>query len=109
MSPKTGSSNGVVVLDQRWLQWVNKPLPALKAGNPAEKLWNFDNPAAANMFKTATDTLGLSGLTMYRTRHSGADIDRVGGGKDEVSGKRSLSRARSETSWKHSRNVPRYC
>ena len=58
-------------MDQRWLQWVNKLLPALiKAGNLEEKIWNFDYPAAAKVFKTATDTLGLSGI-------SGASIDRV--------------------------------
>ena len=32
---------------------VNKLLPALKAGNPEEKIWNFDYPAAAKMFDTA--------------------------------------------------------
>ena len=31
------------------------------------------------MFKTATDTLGLNGLTVYQTRHSGASIDRMRG------------------------------
>ena len=34
---------------------------------------------AVSMFKTATDSLGLSGMTMYQTRHSGTSIDRVRG------------------------------
>ena len=76
--------HGSVLVDQCWLQWVNKLLPALKAGNPEEKFYNFDYPAAAKMFKTATDTVGLSGMAMYQTRH------RLGKKcSDEVSGKRS--------------------
>ena len=39
----------------------------------------FDYPAAAKIPKTATDSLELSGMTMYQTRHSGASIDRVRG------------------------------
>ena len=34
VSTKTGIRDGSVSMDQRWLQWVNKLLPALKAGNP---------------------------------------------------------------------------
>ena len=37
VSTKTGTRDGSVFLDQRWLQWVNKLLAALKAGNPEEK------------------------------------------------------------------------
>ena len=33
--------------------------------------------AVANIFNTATDAVGLSGVTMYQTHHSGASIDRV--------------------------------
>ena len=48
-------------------QWVNRLLP-LEGGNREEKIWTFDYHAAAyhaaaKMFKTATDTLGLSGMT----------------------------------------------
>ena len=64
---KTGVRDGSVLMDQRWLQWVKKLLPALKAVNPEEKIWN------------ATDTLGPSGTTMYQTRLRGANIDRVRG------------------------------
>ena len=66
----TGVRDGLVLVDQRWLQWVNTLLHQLNFGNPEEWIWNFDYPAAANMFKTATDSLGLSGMTMYQTRHS---------------------------------------
>ena len=59
--------------------WVNKLLPRLKAVDPEERIWNFDQPAAAKMFNTATGSLGLSGRTMYQTRPSGASIDRVRG------------------------------
>ena len=38
----------------------------------------FDYPASAKLFKTAT-ALGISGMTMYQTRHSGASIDRLRG------------------------------
>ena len=64
------------------LRWVGPHGPALllqlKCGNMVETIWNFDYPTAAKLFKTATDALGPSGLTMYPTRRSGARIDRVG-------------------------------
>ena len=56
--------------------WIS---PALKAGKPESKMRNFDHPAAAKMFKTATGTVELSSMTMCQTRHSGASIDRVRG------------------------------
>ena len=77
VSTRTGIRDESVVMDQLWLQWVNMLLPALKAGNSEEQIWNFDHPAAANIFKAATGTLALNGMTMYQTRHSGASIDRV--------------------------------
>ena len=43
----------------------NKLLPALKAGNLEDKIWNFDYPAAAILFSTATDALGLGNMTLY--------------------------------------------
>ena len=49
----------------------------LKAGNREERIWNIDDRTAAKMFKTATDTLDLSRMTMYQTRHCGASVDRV--------------------------------
>ena len=65
----TGVRGGSVLMDQRWLQWVNKE----------ERIWNFDYVVRAKMFKAATETLGLSGMTMYQTSHSGTNIDRVRG------------------------------
>ena len=71
---KTGVRDGSVLIDQRWVQWVTKLLHWLKAGNLEEKIGNFEDPAAAKKFKPATDALGLSGLTMYQTRHNGASF-----------------------------------
>ena len=42
-----------VLMDQRWLQWINKLLPRLKCGNLEKRIWYFDHLAAANRFKTA--------------------------------------------------------
>ena len=78
-STKAGVRDGSVLIDQRWLQWVTKLLPAIKAGNPEDTILNFGYPSRARLFKTATDALGLSGLTMNQTRHSGASIGRVRG------------------------------
>ena len=50
----------------------NKLLHALKAGNPEEKIWSFYHPVAATLFKTATNILGLSGMTVYQTRVRGS-------------------------------------
>ena len=40
----------MALMDQRWLQRVNKLLPALKAGDAKEKNWCFDYIAAAKKF-----------------------------------------------------------
>ena len=60
MSTKTGISDGSVLMDQRWIQWDNNLLHAVKAGDPEKRIWNFIYPAAAKMFKTAAETLGAS-------------------------------------------------
>ena len=63
---KTEVRDVSVLMDQRWLQLVRKLLPAFTAGNLEEEIWNVDCLAAAKMVKTATDTLGLSGMTLYQ-------------------------------------------
>ena len=82
---------------------VNKHLPALKAGNPEDRTWNFDCPAAAKMFDTASVSLKLSGTTMYQTRHSGTSADRRHDfstlqKNENEDDNAALSRYRSETS-----------
>ena len=101
------------------------------AGDPEERIWNFEYPAAANMFNTATDSLGLSGMTKHVTVEpasivcAGSELCKKV--KNEVNGElsaesqdttknsrlatdyHSLSLSRYETSWKHSRDVPRLC
>ena len=52
VSTKTGVRDVSVLTDQRWLRWVKKLLPALKAGNPEEKIWKFHCLAAAFLFTT---------------------------------------------------------
>ena len=64
-STKTGVRDGSVLMDQRLLQWVNQLFSALKARNLEDKICNADYPAAAILFTTATDALGLRGMTMY--------------------------------------------
>ena len=99
VSTKTGVRDGSVLLDQRWLQWVNKLLPRLKTGNSKEKISKVDHPAAATMFKTATDALGLSGITMYQTR-----LTRTA----RVRGFRTLQEVRKRGRWKAFSSVTRY-
>ena len=79
VSTKTGIRDGSVLKDQRWLRWVNKLLTRLQAGNPGKRIWKFDYPAAAQVFITATVTLGIRGTTMYQARHSGTSADQVRG------------------------------
>ena len=74
---KTGVRGGSVFVDQLWLQWANKLLDRLEAGNPEETIWNSDYRGAEQMFWTATDSSELSGMTMYQTRLSGASIEQV--------------------------------
>ena len=95
----------------RWPNAVlngQQALAPLKAGDPEERIWNFDNPAAVRMFKSATDSPGLSGVTMYQTSHSGAA--RYDKSCRLAADDHSLSHSRSETSWTHSRNeMSRHC
>ena len=68
---ETGVSTPVL-MDQRWLQWVNKLLPALKAGNPEVNIWNFERPAAAILFTTATKcfvSMTFVPNTSHRSQH----------------------------------------
>ena len=71
---KTGVRNGSLRMDQSWFQWVKKALAPAEVWKPDRSFWNFDYFAAAELFNTATDALGLSGFSMCQTRHSGASI-----------------------------------
>ena len=51
--------------------------------------------------ESATDALGLSSITMYQTRHSGASIDRV-------RGFRTLQEVQIRGQWKAFSSVTRY-
>ena len=78
MSTKTEVRDGSVLVDQRWLQWSTCSCPGCSV-EYGRKISNFNDPAAAKLFKTATDALGLNGMTMYQTRHRRANIYRVHG------------------------------
>ena len=113
VSTNTGIRDGSV--------WVNKLLPWPKCGNLVVRIWNFDYPAAAKLFKTAAHAFGLNGITVHQTCHSGASVHQVRGFRTLSSVTRydissrlvadytslSLSFAHSETSLIHSRNAPR--
>ena len=58
-------------MDKRCFQWVSK------FSRTQSRNWNFDHLAALEMFRSATSTLGLSGMTVHQTHHSGASSDRV--------------------------------
>ena len=60
--------DGSVLMDQRWLQWVNKLLPRLMGGNLYKRTWLFDHLGAANRIKTATDSLDLIGRPWHQAR-----------------------------------------
>ena len=91
VSAKTKVLDGSVLMVQRWVQWVNELLPRLRCGNLVGQIWNFNYLVAAKFFKTAIDALGLSGMTTYQTRHSGASIHRVRGFR--ISAKRETMRS----------------
>ena len=102
-----GIRDGSVLIDQRWLQWVNKLLPALKAGNH----WNLGQLAAANMFLSATDTIGtqqhdyvpnMSQLSQHRSGFR--TLHKVGIAFSSVASYDKSSRLTADL-----RNVPRCC
>ena len=59
VSTKTRARDGSVLMDQRWLQWINKLLrwQCVKSG---KRIWYFDNFAAANKFKASTDVWNVA-------------------------------------------------
>ena len=101
VSTKTVVRDGLVLMEQRCFQQVNKLFRRLKCGNLEERIWNFDNPAAANVFKTATNSVGLGDVTVYQTRHSGAGID-------PVRGFRTLQEVQNRRQRRASSSVARY-
>ena len=73
---------------QRWvcphgpaLASIGQQAPAHTQGRESGggNIWNFGYREAAKIFKNGTDTLGLSGMTMYQPLHSEASIERVRG------------------------------
>ena len=72
VSTKTEVRDGSVLKNQHQLQWVNKLLPILKAGNPRRR---FGMSITLQQRKCSRLQPTLSG----QTRHSGAIIDRVCG------------------------------
>ena len=75
---KTGVRDGSVIFDQRWLQWVNRLLLALRHSQLEERIFKFDHPTAAKIFRKGATSLRLQGTTVYHARHSGASTDRAG-------------------------------
>ena len=84
---KTEVRDGSVFMYQSCFRWVNKLLPKLKCGNMVETKWNFHYLAAATLFQTATDGLGLSGLTMYPARRRSAGFSTL----QEVAKRKSMA------------------
>ena len=54
--------------------WINAGFNGPTSSCPDSGSGIFDYLAAAKLFKTATDTLGLNGMAMHQTRHIGASI-----------------------------------
>ena len=107
VSTKTGIRDGSVLVDQRWLQWVNKLFSALKAGNQEENISNFDYLAAAKMFKTATVRLSTKNVTVAPASIGCAVSELCKKCEDEVSGRRSAvsQDTTREVAWRPTR----YC
>ena len=68
VSTKTGISAGSVLVINGGFNWSTSSCEHSRQG--IRRRISGISSAAAKMFKTATDTLGLSGMTMYQTRHS---------------------------------------
>ena len=129
VSTKTGVRDGSVLMDQRWLQWVNKLL------QPESVVSVRDNLELPCSIKIVQDSNGrfetqrhdhVPHTSQWNQHRSGAGFSELGKrcrteGTGELSAvlqdttsavtlrpTSTLSLARSETSWKHSRTVPRY-
>ena len=129
VSTKTGVRDGSVFLDQRWLQMGQQALSPAQGGGIQSS--GSGMSITWPQQRCSRKRPALCGTTVHQTRHSGASIGRAVSElcvrfKSEVSGTLSavsqettqavvwqptttLTISRSETSWKHSRDMPRDC
>ena len=101
VSTKTRIRDGSVLMDQRWLEWSSSSSPHSRSEIRERKSGISITLQQQKKFKAATDTLGLSGMIMFQTRHSGASIDRVRGFG-------TLQEVQRRGQWKAYRSVTRY-
>ena len=101
MPGKTGEFDLSVILDSPWIQFMMGLLSELKVHRAGMTLWPFTYPELVAKFTTATLALGLKGLVLYQTRHSGASLDRI-------SNRRSLTEVKQRGGWRSDRSVTRY-
>ena len=98
---KTNLSDVSVILDFPWLTWMHRLIPALAKGPAMEPLWGFSYHQLRSAFTRVTTALGLEGMTLYQTRHSGPSIDRMGR-------HRSLLDCKARGFWKSESSLHRY-
>ena len=99
---KTGEWDTSVVLDSPWLLFLGPNLEKMKMTAAAGKsVWSFGYGIYLEEFKKAAATLGMTDLTPYQTRHSGASIDRARSWRD-------LASVKKRGGWKSDRSMARY-
>ena len=102
VSAKTRIRDGSVLMEQRWHQWVNKLLPALKAGNPEE----HDYVPNARQWSRHRSGVRFQNTARSAKTRSVESVHQCHKIRQKQS---SGGPAHSETSWKYSRNAPGYC
>jgi hypothetical protein len=74
---KTGERDVSIMLDSKWLKWLDPALETLRAGNPELPLWDFDYHLFTREFKKSVTALQSPHVVPYQMRHSGASCDRA--------------------------------
>ena len=91
--------------------WVNEPLPRLEAGNPEEKINKCQLPCSS---KDVQDIYRLFGTQRHNHEQNEVNGELSAVSQDATKEEvwrpaTTLSHSGSETSWNHSRDVPRDC
>jgi hypothetical protein len=74
---KTGERDVSIMLDSKWLKWLDPALETLRAGDPELALWDFDYHLFTREFKKSVTALQSPHVVPYQMRHSGASCDRA--------------------------------
>ena len=111
---KTGVRGGSVLMDLSWFQWSQRALAPAKDRKSGRDHLEFRLPCRSKMVQDCNRRFGthrfdhVPNTSQWSWHRSGAGIQHSARSAKHQVGGTTLSLARSETRWKHARDVSRY-